>query len=118
MTGGCVTDYFTVKDRNLQSNAITLVMGEAFSHGRALREIGLLRYRAACVQTRWLQKLARLREAHEVFEQDDDGEEHDQESSGTPPGGAGGRKGKKARLQITLEEVREDMKPYICIEMD
>ena len=55
---------FTVKAKGLQTQCIDLMMGEALSRNKKWREIGLLRYRAAKVQTNWTLRLAWLRKQH------------------------------------------------------
>lgn len=98
-----IADTHTVKARNLQIRAINLMMGEAFSKNKAWRKIGFLRYLALRRQTTWLRVLARLRAKAKKTREN---------------GAEGGPRGKKRKANVTLEDVRGEMKPYICEEMD
>lgn len=108
-------------------------MGEVFSRSKAWRKIGLLRWRAAQVQTKWLRRLAELRKKHQQkgnYQSDlavsgDSGEAADIEGG---QGGSGAdaatddQSGKvnsrKRKASVTLEDVRGKMKPFVCEEMD
>jgi hypothetical protein len=90
------------------------VLGEAFSHSKKARKIGILRYRAAQTQTSWRRKLARMREQHQRTKRE---KERLQESEGGSDGEAGKSKGKKA-WKITMVDVRGEMTPYIDRNMD
>jgi hypothetical protein len=95
-------------------------MGEVFSRNKAdseARKIGILRYRAAQVQTTWRRNLARLREEHKKTKRAAGAEQVRQDSAGgaTDEGDEG--KGNKYP-EITWKEVRGEMKPYIDYGMD
>jgi hypothetical protein len=95
-------------------------MGEVFSRDKAdsaARKIGILRYRAAQVQTTWRRKLARLREKHKQAKRAAEAEQVRRDSAG----GAidEGDEGKSDKCpEITWKEVRGEMKPYIDYGMD
>lgn len=88
-------------------------MRNAFSHGLTLHEIGSLRYRAACVQNAWHRKLFRMRRDYQRSKQNTC-EKENQNLVGVP----GGKESRKAKLDVTLKEVRGEMRPFICMEMD
>ena len=90
------------------------MLGEAFSHSKAMRKIGLLRFQAAQTQTSWRRKLARMREEHQKTKREKEGR---QESEGGSDGEAGTSKGKKP-WKITMEDVRGEMTPFIDRTMD
>lgn len=117
MNGWYIADSHTVKARDLQTQAITLVLGEAFSHSPAFRKIGILRFRAAQVQTTWLRKLTRLREEREQAKRTADGESGGENSTGVSGDDEGEAKGEKWP-EITWKDVRGEMEPYICYAMD
>lgn len=108
------TNHLTVKAKHLQTQAITLVLGEAFSHGPSLRKIGINRYRAAQVQTAWRRKLVRMREEHKQAKREKEGH---QDSEGGSGGEAGKPKG-KMKWKITMMDVRGEMTPFIDCHMD
>lgn len=108
------TNYLTVKAKHLQTQAINLVLGEAFSHSKKSREIGVLRFRAAQVQTAWCRKLARMREQRDKAKRDKEGR---QEPEGVSDGEAGKSKG-KTPWKITMMDVRGEMTPLIDRNMD
>jgi hypothetical protein len=108
------TDHLTVKAKHLQTQAITLVLGEAFSRGPMLRKFGIDRYRAAQVQTAWRRKLARMREEHKQAKREKEGH---QDAEGGPGGEAGKPKG-KMKWKITMMDVRGEMTPFIDCHMD
>lgn len=123
----------TVKAKSLQTKATNLVMGEVFSRGKAWRKIGLLRYRAATLQTKWLRRLAELREKHQHERNDksgladsgDSGETADNEGDQGGPGldvvkddQSAKVNSRKRKASVTLEDVRGKMKPFVCQKMD
>jgi hypothetical protein len=108
------TDYLAVKAKHLQTQAITLVLGEACSRTKAGRKMGILRYRAAEVQTAWRRKLARMREEHQRTTRE---KERLQESEGGSAGEAGKAKG-KMKWTLTMKDVRGEMTPFIDRHMD
>lgn len=77
------------------------MVGEAFSTNKKFRNIGCLRYLAARRQTTWLRRLVRLRAKQSSTDEAD-----------------GGSRGKKRKASVTLKDVRVEMKPFICEEMD
>jgi hypothetical protein len=90
------------------------VLGEAFSRSKAARKIGIVRYRAAMVQTAWRRKLARMREEHQRTKRE---KERLQESEGSSAGEAGKAKGKMT-WEITMKDVHGEMTPFIDRHMD
>jgi hypothetical protein len=106
-----------VKAKDLQTNAISLVLGAAFSDSPALRGIGNLRYRAAQVQNTWRLKLERLREERRQAKRAADAEKGCQGSAGGAADEGDEGKGYKYP-EITWKEVRGEMKPYIDYGMD
>jgi hypothetical protein len=117
MNNQYVANCLLVKAKDLQTNAITLVLGEAFSNGSALRRIGNLRYRAAQVRNTWRLKLDRLREEHRQAKRAADAEQIRQDSASGAI-----EEGDEAKddgyPEITWKEVRGGMKPYIDYSMD
>lgn len=90
------------------------MLGEACSHSKALRKIGLLRLRAAQTQTAWRRKLARMREEHQKTKRE---KERLQEPEGGSDGEAGKSKG-KIPWKITMVDVRGEMTPFLDTTMD
>lgn len=89
------------------------MLGEAFSHGKAMRKIGLLRFQAAQTQTSWRRKLTRMREEHQKTKRE---KERRQEPEGSSDGEAG--KSKRKPWKITMVDVRGEMTPFIDRTMD
>lgn len=90
------------------------MLGEAFSRTKAGRKMGIVRYRAAQVQTAWRRKLARMREEHQRTKRE---KERLQESDGGSAGEAGKVKG-KMKWTLTMKDVRGEMTPFIDRHMD
>ena len=90
------------------------MLGEAFSHSKKSREIGILRFQAAQTQTAWRRKLARMREQRDKTKRE---KERRQESEGGSDGEAGKSKG-KTPWKITMVDVRGEMTPFIDRNMD
>jgi hypothetical protein len=132
---------FTVKARGLQKQCIDLMMGEALSHNKKWRKIGLLRYRAAKVQTNWSLRLAWLRKQHKKSKAEKGRNEEGKERSGKTDDetavGTGGDQGSKmsgdesevdsdeydsdeyeSDPDVTMADVRGEMDPFISQEMD
>jgi len=112
------------------------MMGEALSRSKAWRNIGLVRYRAAKVQTQWSQHLAWLRKQHKKFKaekgrtevnKDFDGNDESKDRSGKAEYEkvveAGDDEGyedyaDESEEDITMADVRGEMDPFIDEEMD
>jgi hypothetical protein len=112
------------------------MMGEALSHNKKWRKIGLLRYRAAKVQTNWSLRLAWLRKQHKKSKAEKGRNEEDKDRSGKTDNenavGTGDDQGSKmsgdegefdhdeyeSDPDVTMADVRGEMKPFISQEMD
>lgn len=80
------------------------------------------------VQSKWLRRLAELRQKHqrESDSQDGDGEdptstadkEAAKDSNAAKDDQGGKVNSKKRKASVTLEDVRGKMRPFVCEEMD
>jgi hypothetical protein len=104
-----------------------MMMGEALSHNPRWRKIGLLRYRAAKVQTKWSLHLAWLRKQHKKSKVAKGPNEEDKDRSGETynksPDGSGDDQGSEedsdeSDADITMADVRGEMDPFISQELD
>ena len=122
-----IANNFTVKARGLQKQCIDLMMGEALSRNKKWRKIGLLRYRAAKVQTKWSLHLAWLRKQHKKSKVVNGPNEEDKDRSGETynksPDGSGDDQGSEedsneSDADITMADVRGEMNAFISQELD
>jgi len=104
-----------------------LVIGEALSHNPKWREIGLLRYRAAKMQTNWSLHLAWLRKQDKKSKATKGRNEENKDRSGKTynesPDGSGDDRGSdedgdEREANIALADVRGEMDPFISQEME
>jgi len=135
-----------VKAKGLQTQLVDMMMGEALSRGQEWRKIGLLRYRAAKVQTKWALHLAFLRKQHQKSKAEKNRNEEDKDGSGKTdsqkPVGKGDKQASvkdvdedgdedeydseydseddsdESETDVTMADVRGEMKPFISDEMD
>jgi hypothetical protein len=117
------------------------MMGEALSHNDKWRKIGLLRYRAAKVQTNWSLRLAWLRKQHKKSKAEKGRNEEDKDRSGKTDDKNAVRTGDdqgskmsgdesevdsdeydsdeyESDPDVTMADVRGEMEPFISQEMD
>jgi len=116
------------------------MMGEALSRSKAWRNIGLVRYRAAKVQTQWSQHLAWLRKQHKKSKAEKGRTEVSKDRGGKGKGKDCGGQAEYEKLveagddegyeytddessdeseeDITMADVRGEMDPFIDEEMD
>lgn len=106
------------------------MMGEALSRSKAWRNIGLLRYRAAKTQTKWSQHLAWLRKKHQESKAEKLRNEANKGCSGKTddqnPLETGDDQGSEensddsdeSESDVTMADVRGEMKPFVFEEMD
>ena len=136
-----IANDFTVKARGLQKQCIDLMMGEALSRNKKWRKIGLLRYRAAKVQTNWSLRLAWLRkqhkeskseQAHNEGNKDGSGKTGDENTVGTVDDQGSEMDvdesewdseesetdSEESDADVTMADVRGEMDPFIDEEMD
>ena len=129
-----IANNFTVKARGLQKQCIDLMMGEALSRNKKWRKIGLLRYRAAKVQTNWSIRLDWLRKQHKKSKAEQARNEANKDRSGKTGDenavGTGDDQGSKIDVDecewdsdesdadVTMADVRGEMDPFIDEEMD
>lgn len=106
------------------------MMGEALSRSEAWRKIGLLRYRAAKTQTKWSQHLTWLRKKHQESKAEKRRNEANKGCSGKTddqnPLGTGDDQGSEensddsdeSESDVTMADVRGEMKPFVSEQMD
>jgi hypothetical protein len=117
------------------------MMGEALSRNKNWRKIGLLRYRAAKVQTNWSLRLAWLRKQHKESKSEQARNEGNKDGSGKTGDentiGTGDDQGsemdvdesewdseesetdsEESDADVTMADVRGEMDPFIDEEMD